>query len=519
MDQFSDQAPNPLDFEGPVVRWWLPLHEPMYIDTSEEITHVIRRHADELAAQSKDIRPTDVWVVVRIRFHKSPAAWAPSAQEMHAFSLAKNQLWEPLTQPDCEDGLPDLLHFVAELEITFHQDSPPDDYERSRAFEAALQKLQEIQDQYALITRTAPPRITLESVPAVIPVETEAAREPPRKDLYSPNLNLPGLGDEVETEVPASLLKQVEFQVGGAFWGYHTHRKDALVALLREGDYNKALISAATAAELLLDELLRGLLWEANWDPERAAGQFFSGNDNSTTSKRLRHHYSGLLDYDWDPDSSETLKRWRLALAGPRNWALHNGSRAPRAIAEEGIEALLELDAMIGSRLAESVDNFPRVAHLLLGVDGLNKMGAWSQELHDSVSSEREVEWHPTFARWRDVAVRATGKLEGLEPAPELDRALLHIVFQPHRQRWVLYDDLSDYAIPVKEQPTYLTEEQQEFLEHLSEEPVPHGTVIAFFGHGPRKWIKRGNGWQRPYKLLPTKGVMRDGSDSVNKFT
>lgn len=518
MDQFSDQAEDPVDFRGPVVAWWIPLRAPMHIETSGELVYVLPRHAEELAAQSTELVPTNVWIVVRIKFHSSPAVWVPTSHQVHAFEVAKNDLWAPLAGKPTNGGFIDLWHFVVELEVTFHRDSLPDTDERSLAFEAALEKLQSVQDSYALITQTAPPALTLETLPEVIPIETRDINRPPVKELYCPNLNVAGLGDEVETPVSCEVLKQVDFQVGGAFWSYHSHRKQALGALRTEGDYNKALISAATAAELLFDELLRTLLWEDNWDPEHAARQYFTGHENATVLKRLKRHFAGLLDYDWDPSTCVTLKKWRVGLASPRNWALHNGSRVPRAIAEQAIEALLELDAMVGTRVAQNAEAYPRAAHLLLGEEGLRNMGVWSQDIHGRVSSEREVAWHPTFSRWRDVTVRATANLEGLEPTPSLDRALLHVVFEPHRRRWVLLDELADYATPVKEDPNFLSQHQQEWLERLSAEPVAHGTVLAMSGHGPKKWTIRGNGWQRPYKLLPTRGVMRDGSDGANKF-
>lgn len=518
MDQFVDQVEDPIDMPGPVVAWWIPLREPMRIETTGELVYVLPRYAEELAAQSTEVLPSNVWIVVRIRFHSTPAVWQPTSQQVHAFELAKNQLWEPLTENGTKDGFTDLWHFVAELEVTFHRDSLPDLDERSAAFEAALEKLQRVQDSYALITGTAPAALTLETLPELIPIETRGINEPAVQELYCPNFNVPGLGDEVEAPVSCEVLKQLDFQVGGAFWSYHAHRKQALGALAKEGDYNKALISAATAAELLFDELLRALLWENNWDPEHAARQYFSGHENATALKRLKRHFAALLDYDWDPSTCVTLQKWRVGLASPRNWALHNGSRVPRAIAEQAIEALLELDAMVGARVAQNVEAYPRVAHLLLGGEGMRNMGVWSQDIHDRVSSEREVVWHPTFSRWRDATVRAAANLEGLEPTPSLDRALLHVVFEPHRRRWVLLDELANYATPVKENPDYLSQEQQEWMEKLSAEPVAHGTVVAMSGHGLRKWATRGNGWQRPYKLLPTLGVMRDGSDGANKF-
>lgn len=514
MDSLALQSEDPTNFEGPVVTWWIPLREPMHIETSGELLYVLPRYAEELAAQSEEIFPTNVWIVVRLRFHAAPASWVPNSHQVYAFELAKNQLWESSTNGHADDAFNNLWHFVAELEVTFHRDSLPDHMERSLAFEAALEKLQNVQENYALITQTVSPTVTLANLPEVLPVEFRGINEPPVQELYCPNLNVPGLGDEVEERVPLEVLKQVDFQVGGAFWSYHSNRKQALSALEKEGDYSKALISAATAAEVLLDEVFRCLLWEMNWDPERASRQYFSGSENSTVLKRLKRHYSGLLNYDWDPDSCVTLKKWRIGLAGPRNWALHNGSKAPRAIAEQAIEALMELDGMVGARVAENAETYPRSAYLLNGSEGLRRMGAWSEETRNLVSSEEEVPWHPTFGRWRDVAVRANG----LEPSPELDRSLLHIVFEPHRQRWVMYDELAGYAAPVKAHPEYLTEKQQELLEDLSKKSEAIGTVVSFSGHGPQKWRTRGNGWQRPYKLLPTLGVMRDGSDGINKF-
>lgn len=136
-----------------------------------------------------------------------------------------------------------------------------------------------------------------------------------------------------------------------AFMDYVDLRREAEVALARDGHWRSAVLFAATAAEVLLDELLMHLLWERADRPEDAAHLFVDQRQGSIG--RVRKEYHPLVGGDWSVKGEGPVATWVKQVAGLRHRVIHSGYEPTAGEADRATRALRDLELYVRDLLAD----------------------------------------------------------------------------------------------------------------------------------------------------------------------
>lgn len=274
----------------------------------------------------------------------------------------------------------------------------------SEAFDRCLDALSQVFAAYRSSTRNLVPAPTYERLSPVILYATRTARAPV---VWDERLSLFVLHANVRATPPALAehdLEQLNTWLsvrkrGHPLMPYAERELDARLALDTRGDYAAAVVSAQTAAEVLVDSLLTLLLWEEDADPADAATLFSEG-----LQKRVRTHFGTRLGGDWNTRGSGPVGTWGTFLAPLRNRIVHAGHHPTRAEAREALSALADLSGFVSDRLADKRTAFPRTALLVLGRPGLERRGRWGGQVEDFVEThaDEEPDWIASYRAWRD---------------------------------------------------------------------------------------------------------------------
>ncbi|MGW7682261.1 hypothetical protein ACWGID_16080 [Kribbella sp. NPDC054772] len=181
------------------------------------------------------------------------------------------------------------------------------------ALSLAIDAIQLIQRAYHRACHEPITLVTRERLPALVPAfvrefaETGANPDDPYTLADGPffvavNLHewvgLPGAGQEVidSERLDISLQRVAE---NGPHEALTEFRREASVAFWLTGDYRASITWTATAAELLLDEVLQSMMWEEGRRPEDCVSDF---TNNMSIVKRVKTLYPPRLGGSWgDP--------------------------------------------------------------------------------------------------------------------------------------------------------------------------------------------------------------------------
>ncbi|MGV0433887.1 hypothetical protein ACUY3H_02825 [Corynebacterium ureicelerivorans] len=394
-------------------------------------------------------------------------------------------------------------------------------------FDWGLDFIREIQNSVFGIDHVARPLISLQTLPQLVPQSIYSvsgdAPESSQMNIYLiPSVMqaqthwYPPTDREdslfSQSEVVLALERQLE---NGPFNRYSELFNDAQVAYYQLGLHRSAVLSAASAGEVLLDEALRCILWESSKTPEEAGKLFANKREFKPRATSLLQRYLGG---EWRLKGEGVISRWFRDVYSLRHRIIHAGE-SPTAIETRlAIGYTSELSEFLADRLADNIARFPRTAMFLLGIPGLEKRDLWTSRLADLSLAPNEPHWVSTFVRWRE-STEIIRECEKFRRRLEGDAELASVVFWVHptgASKWVLMDSRALAAAEVA--PLELDGLHENDLEE-TESAVAKARAGELDQPLMRTFmdasLKRGVtvDWVLPYRVLPMMNVMVDRSD------
>lgn len=394
-------------------------------------------------------------------------------------------------------------------------------------FDWGLDFIRKIQNSVFDIDHVARPLISLQTLPQLVPQSIYSvsgdAPESSQMNIYLiPSVMqaqthwYPPMDMEAslfsQSEVVLALERQLE---NGPFNRYSELFNDAQVASYQLGLHRSAVLSAASAGEVLLDETLRCILWELGKTPEEAGKLFADKRDFKPRVTSLLQRYLGG---EWRLKGEGVISRWFRDVYSLRHRIIHAGE-SPTAIETRlAISYTSELSEFLADRLADNIARFPRTAMFLLGIPGLEKRDLWSSRLANLSLAPNEPHWIPTFVRWRE-STEIMRECEKFRRRLEGDAELASVVFWVHptgATKWVLLDSRALAAAEVV--PSELDGLHENDLEE-TESAVAQARAGELDRPLMRTFaaasLKRGVtvDWVLPYRVLPMMNVMIDRTD------
>jgi hypothetical protein len=391
----------------------------------------------------------------------------------------------------------------------------------SEAFDLGLAYVREVQRAYFIARRRPIRLVTRESLPFAVPFavrrlyDDDGKQLPFRTVLSSYLLNMNVHRDTRDPELTEDEAGALHVAFGAqanrdVFTNYLEFLRETKVALEVDGDYRAAVVFAATACEVLLDELLSHMLWEEGQRPEDAAAVF-----NSWLTARVKSQFQPRLGGVWSTEKSGPVQRWSRDVAAVRNRIVHGGYEPTLDEARVAGDAARELETHLADRFASRVSTYPRTAVRFLG-PGLRRRGKWTKRLEALVSDPDEVPWAETFARWRDAMQRARVDSPTFQ-APSADKSIVVVVKRADGTvQWVLHDReaamvaIVDPAL-VRGMPPAQRESVDKGVNAIALEGSGADISVAVFGATAPEPAARD--WVPQYRLVPGAGVMVTGKD------
>ncbi|WP_231934717.1 hypothetical protein [Micromonospora viridifaciens] len=412
----------------------------------------------------------------------------------------------------------------AAVELLPFQGDEPDEASVSETFDRAIEYIRDVQRAYRIVCGRPVTLVTRERLPIFVPLAFRfrilpdtAPSWPEELTLFMTNTNL-SRALPTDKREPIQEREQCE-QLGRfvellrsdrVFSRYPDFVREADTALRYQGEYRVAVVLAATAAEVLLDDLLMHMLWEEAYRPEAAAPVFERG-----LATRVRTQYHTRLGGSWDVQREGPVQQWGRKLAALRHRVVHAGYSPTEREAAEAREALFSLEGFLIRLITQQqpLKTYPRTAAMLLGEPGLKRRGLLSKRYTRLIQDSNEPLWVETFIRWRRVVAQCRANSSDERIEPEARRAKTLAVISPNGDTsWWLFDPEA-YLVCAAHPPT-LTDKVRADLDKLSDaaganssEPIS----VEFSSIAPDPAIP--TEWIFPYRALPLFGVMVDKSD------
>ncbi|WP_166433067.1 hypothetical protein, partial [Nesterenkonia salmonea] len=486
-------------------------------------TFIEEHHPDEVLPDGPGREPDDFYQQV-MKYHITVTFWSKCRDWPYPPNWT--EIWQrpgiqELETPDDQiaDELPPHWLTLVKVMVVFPDSSEQFEPELEEALETALEKIRLLQEAYSLISQdTNIQWVSSEALPPIIPLVWGGNNEPQlyivatssMRSLSEPTW----LTEENEPGVDMYLYRSTRGQHGAGFTTYHRLRHDALMLLHRRGDYRGTVLSAASAAEALLNELLMMLLWEKRHHPQHVASKF---SIQTGIVRRVRTEYHPLLKGNWDVRRSGPVRNWETRIARLRNRIIHNGDRVSRQQAREALAAMRKLEHYLGDLLQEKISEFPRTNGMYLGLEALKDRNALTRRARNIFDSNHEPEWVATFTNWRHtLQLEVERKARQLrKPSPQ--KAVLLGIRYKDGTEFFLQDQEVGLGITINEPPEELIELNNERLRKA----MTHGHIpppgepyrISLPDHSLKKRLAQGQTWMYLYQINPRLPVMVDGSD------
>lgn len=411
---------------------------------------------------------------------------------------------------------------VMEIVSVFGPGIEPTESEISDAFDTGMGLIRSVLNAYIVVTKD-PIRIPArESLPPVIPMvrRTASLDDDGFPGLLGAFLASSGsLRPTVMPDVSTEDWVQVKSLFRGddpyPFATYLATRAAAIRSFERDGDYRNAILSAATACEVLLDDVLLHLFWQEALTPEQAA-RFFS-DARVSVLKRSQTHLAPRLGGSWGALQDGPIRDWKENVANPRHRVVHGGFDPQWSDASDSIQSMFRLEAFVLERLcnAKTLTDFPHTALSMVGLRGLERRGLNSRALKERMGSWRgAASPHTLFDRWRhavaDVRLGAEQRLE-----PDSNGGSVVVVRRADGTRsWYVFDASTALVAPIADRWAELsppaTVNLLALLEDLDDREVENDVSInieELLGGATEA------DWRLAYRHLPNHEVMFDGSD------
>lgn len=179
------------------------------------------------------------------------------------------------------------------------------------------------------------------------------------------------------------------------------------------GEYAAGVTLLWTGCEVLLDAFLSAILWEKHFldssapDPITVARTHFR---DGTAVQRAKRELPPLLGGDWSSVTSPWVRAHTDAYQ-LRNRVVHRGHQPTRAEAETARKPVNELQRFLFDRLAYKASLHPRAAHLLVGMDGMERRGLSGGKYGRTVlAGDQEAPWLEAWGDWHGALVEELGR-------------------------------------------------------------------------------------------------------------
>jgi hypothetical protein len=408
---------------------------------------------------------------------------------------------------------------VLELVAQFRPGVEPTEGEISDAFDLGMDVADRLLTSYSLVTKD-PLRIPRrESLPATIPMFT--------RRVLGDDRGFPGREGTFlvsASSIRSSLLPTIDsaawktasqyFSQGGfEFASYVETRLAGFRALDRDGDYRAAALAFATACEILLDDLLKHLLWHEAVRPEAAATIF--ADPRSGTVSRSQAQLAPRVKGDWNVSGEGAVAAWQRDVARLRHRVVHAGHNPSRKEAVASRESATALEQYVIERLSGVRNVYPLTITAMIGRPGMERRGIYSKGFQAKLATWSGLA-PPSklFDRWRSALADERLRLLG-DNVPDVDSAAVYVV----RRRdglvewWAVHVE-SGFACEIADRSTDLAEavlkRVTDLVAHLDAtkpdldvsmkiEDLTGGTPLG--------------DWVLVYRSIPINELMYDGSD------
>jgi hypothetical protein len=493
--------------------FFVPLPDPLglpngYIYTvyqPESYESWVERHLS-------DDSPPGEYVVASMRFWRVADEWSAGRAVAQAIRLA---LPAGATKTDDSVGI-EIEATVVELVVRVDSES---EEALSDAFDDGLLLLRDFQRAYHLLRKRPLQLVTRQRLPLGVPFgvrrgESPDAPFPDDLSLMLMHANVPWRDPDLTEVEIEGLERAVQLQSEAAvFTPYVDLRREAEEALSRNGDSRAAVLFAASAAEVLLNNLLAHMLWEEAMRPEVAATLF----DAATLLARLRRDYHPRLGGSgWDLSPGTALGDWHSHLAALRHRVIHAGYEPTYEEARRALDALWRLDSYLADTFAKPKprSTYPRTALALMGKPGLEKRSAWTRRFERLVTDDSEPNWLVTFGRWNAAMQRSRAERPAWAVQPDPSKSFMLAVVHPGGPvSWVLHDRRAGMAAVAESPvlPQEMAANVSTLIRTLSESGSIEPLSIALLEVGGH--LAREATWLPEYRLVPMAGVMIDQQD------
>lgn len=442
-------------------------------------------------------------------------AVAGEALPLHDEAPTPDHLGPPGSEPPREAVT------IAEVLVPFDAPIAPGanvDDALSEAFDRGLQSVRELQRALYLARREPISLVTREALPFGVPV---AIREIDRAgntfevstSLYLINANVAGSpatnswSDEDSVALNTALSHRSD---EGVFSSSMDFTRESAISLTKAGDYRSAVLFAATACEVMFDDLLSHMLWEEGERPEAAAPIF-----DSLLTRRVKTQFHPRLGGSWSVDTTGPLRDWFVQVAGVRNRAVHGGVELSLHQARDALNAVEALRTHLGNLVANQAGMYPRTALVLPGEHGLKRRRKWNSALDRLQHSDSEVPSRETFRRWRSAMQRARAE-SPLATKPSVATSRVLLVINPGgEERWVVHDEGAGMATAADPADVVIGVDQLAQLDVVRSRILSIGSPSAEFVQFEDATIAPTHqpSWLPEYRLVPSTGVLVNGSD------
>ncbi|GGR12309.1 hypothetical protein ACFOE1_10680 [Agromyces mediolanus] len=330
----------------------------------------------------------------------------PLDEAMHVMTLVAGHLHDTFDVP-VEQELPTSASgqvTVVELTAVYDGD-PPDALALSDEFDRGLELIRDVQRSYYLATQDPITLVAREQLPTMLFFLQNHGQglEPGIYLTHHASLRRSVQPAPLSDDRRQTMAAVLRMNPGNPFWPYANLRREAYVALWLRGDYAAAVITAATAAEVILDTLLRHLLWEEGVSAEDAAAHFSS----STLATRVRRDYGPRLGGKWALDGADPVSTWHRDTAKVRNRVAHAGYEPTLEQANAALQAVIELEVHLMDLIChpKRLHRYIKTALAFTNVPGIKKRGRLSKRVQALIDSTPQSDLD-LFHLWRDTAMR-----------------------------------------------------------------------------------------------------------------
>jgi hypothetical protein len=410
---------------------------------------------------------------------------------------------------------------VVEMVAVFSPGFEPGEPELSDAFDIGVEIIGKVLASYALVTKD-PVRVPRrESLPPMIPMFVRHATSedpgyPGDEGIFLVNLastrsSIRPKVEDADWERAATFFSYGDYE----FAGYVATRLAGFRAMDRDGDYRGAVLAFATAAEMLLDDVLLHLLWHEAVRPEDAAQMFL--DPRSSPLSRSRAHLPSRLGGDWNQAGTGPFAAWHRDVASLRNRVVHGGYSPMRAEANACRTAATGIEQYIVERLATDAvrARYPLTIDAMIGRPGMQRRGIYSKGFQAKLGGW--VGAAPPavlFKRWRtalnDERMRVLG-----ENIPDLASSdVLVVRRRGGATEWWAWDARAGFARRIADRLADLRPALRAGLtDHLADlDARPQDQDVSTKVEGLVGGTPTGD-WMLAHRRLPLAEAMFDGSD------